>query len=942
MKQEDKIRRYRLGLAQIPLLLILLVLAIAVPVATKLVQQRQETRRGAVGTQLKYVCDVKNYFSMTNCNESDTTKTVDTSQSDTDISRSCENTSNQAGVSSLKVECRLNPSFVPSPTPTSRPSALSCCDRCYFTGTPSCDLCPNGGENYQWQADYNDRKCCSASVCGTVPTVPAVERCYCDRGCVTGIGSYCKKSATEVPGWQACDMTYCPVPTVPAVERCYCDRGCVTGIGSYCKKSATEVPGWQACDMTYCPVPTVPGGGGGVNPTAVPPTAVPPTATPNCNYGTCGADGCGAGKRWVSGTGCPSWYTSPGCYTDTNGCAVPAEDAKFNGTITSWDTGVARRWMNGSVNCADNKGVTLTTTSGIVQWYTDANGGHFDVINNPQGQQQTVTLTLPASCGYGCGTWNVIDRGANLTGNTIVKTGTGCVATFTPQNTDWQSGVTWDITKTVVTAPTCSGLTLNGQAGNITAVVGATVNLASTVSNYGLISSAKVIAIGDRVADPRFATSIVRYPAGANPVGTFVPTEPGVYVFEVNAYDSSACNYLCSAGATLYKSSTANQCLTSGIWSSVGNCSATGCIRYVTVTAPTTMYSREDCDTVTGNYRCSASATGTYTSMSACETSSGCDIAATLYNRGNCNYTTGNYICNASATGTYASASACETSEGCDVQTNAGYNRGTCNTATGRYTCTAADNGTYATQTECESSSGDSCSVKYGPVAGSCNTATGNFTCAASATGAYTTEALCIAADGCDIAVSTDLVLKYRMAFAGLKPTAKCGVNWTSGLIVKSGTEQGTYTGIVPVKTTDVNSRGEAVFEVSQVLTGFTQKTAVAAFVKGMKHLQMKYGQNSQTGTYGKAGGELTLKTVGETGHTVYDFAGYPLLAGDVDQNGVINSVDFAMVKAKVSAYTQVSEGGYLLEDLDGSCQVNTADITLLVKSLDEKQAELY
>jgi len=274
------------------------------------------------------------------------------------------------------------------------------------------------------------------------------------------------------------------------------------------------------------------------------------------------------------------------------------------------------------------------------------------------------------------------------------------------------------------------------------------------------------------------------------------------------------------------------------------------------------------------------------------------------------------------------------------------FSRGSCNKVTGRYTCTASATG-YNTREECENglspnSTTDTCIIQYAPVAGSCNTTTGDWTCAPSATGTFDTDALCKVSSGCDVASSTNLVLKYRMAFAGLKPTAKCGVNWTTGLIVKSGTEQGTYTGIVPVKTTDVNSRGETVFETSQVLTGFTKKTAVAAFVKGMKHLQMKYGQNSQTGTYGKAGGELTLKTVDETGHTVYDFTGYPLLAGDVDQNGVINSVDFAMVKAKASTYKQVDEGGYLLEDLDGSCQVNTADITLLVKSLDEKQAELY
>jgi len=128
----------------------------------------------------------------------------------------------------------------------------------------------------------------------------------------------------------------------------------------------------------------------------------------------------------------------------------------------------------------------------------------------------------------------------------------------------------------------CSGLSLNGQTENISVNVGATVNLTSTVSNYGLISSAKVLGIGGRVVDGQ---NIVRYPYGeGNLFGTFTATEPGVYVFETNAYESSNCNYLCSAGKILYRNNAPeNGCLNPSGWSNMGACTSNGCMRYVTV-----------------------------------------------------------------------------------------------------------------------------------------------------------------------------------------------------------------------------------------------------------------------------------------------------------------------------------------------------------------------
>jgi len=182
-------------------------------------------------------------------------------------------------------------------------------------------------------------------------------------------------------------------------------------------------------------------------------------------------------------------------------------------------------------------------------------------------------------------------------------------------------------------------------------------------------------------------------------------------------------------------------------------------------------------------------------------------------------------------------------------------------------------------------------------------------------------------------------VLNFRIAFAGVKTNhAYCVVAWPVGVIVMKGEIKKSYADVIVENTGEVNSKGEIVFVGSLELTGFYETEGVAAFIKGPKHLQMKYAMENQSGSYGKVGGELNLTYSSK----IYDFSEYSLLAGDVNRDGWINGLDFSQVKSAAVQYIEVETGGYIIEDLDGSCQVNTADTTLLVKSLDERQEELY
>lgn len=190
-------------------------------------------------------------------------------------------------------------------------------------------------------------------------------------------------------------------------------------------------------------------------------------------------------------------------------------------------------------------------------------------------------------------------------------------------------------------------------------------------------------------------------------------------------------------------------------------------------------------------------------------------------------------------------------------------------------------------------------------------------------------------------------ILNYKVSFGDVKVAdAKCAVNWPLQIIVLGAGETKVYS---DVTTQAVSSSGSLItYKGSLPLVGFDHLINVAAFIKGPKHLQMKYAVQNQSASYDKAGGELTLTKSAESS-VLYDFSKYPMLPGDVVgatievvPNGVIDGVDFAYVKSRSLTHETVAEGGNLKGDLDGNCQVNTNDVTVLKKSLETKQGELY
>ncbi len=197
---------------------------------------------------------------------------------------------------------------------------------------------------------------------------------------------------------------------------------------------------------------------------------------------------------------------------------------------------------------------------------------------------------------------------------------------------------------------------------------------------------------------------------------------------------------------------------------------------------------------------------------------------------------------------------------------------------------------------------------------------------------------------GDDNADSGESQLNYKVSFSGVKSTAKCANNWDVKVIVMGNGKNVTLTDTV-VRDGEVD--GRAVFKGSVVVPNMAQfGSKVAVFIKGPKHLQMKYGVDGQDSLYNKAGGEIAL--VAGNNDKVFNFSKHPMLAGDVvgnnstSQDGVINAVDFSHVKTKVLEHKNYDEGTYVLTDLDGNCSMNSRDTDIVRQSLNEKQGQLY
>lgn len=183
-------------------------------------------------------------------------------------------------------------------------------------------------------------------------------------------------------------------------------------------------------------------------------------------------------------------------------------------------------------------------------------------------------------------------------------------------------------------------------------------------------------------------------------------------------------------------------------------------------------------------------------------------------------------------------------------------------------------------------------------------------------------------------------VLNFKFSFNKQDPIGGCADNWPINVrIVDSKNNEMTYD-LEDYERIEDDS-GVIKYGVSINLSGLSENENLAVFVKGPKHIWTKYGENNQDGYYAQSGGKISITNDIET-TPIYDFTNYPVLAGDINGDGVINGKDFSLIKSKANVRERGDDGEYMVEDLDGNCLVNSRDVASLLLSLQENYGQMY
>jgi len=252
---------------------------------------------------------------------------------------------------------------------------------------------------------------------------------------------------------------------------------------------------------------------------------------------------------------------------------------------------------------------------------------------------------------------------------------------------------------------------------------------------------------------------------------------------------------------------------------------------------------------------------------------------------------------------------------------------GECNTNTGTSTCTENDWSSTLSPTTCPASGQQT------------KTWTKSGTCTGGVTHPTTETVTCTVGAG-------SATVNIKLAFGGVKNNnGKCAKdNWLVKIKLVNSVENTVIDRVLtgyPTQTTSANSRGEMVYDFSVTVAGIPDAgiSKSALFLTGPKHISVKYGENNQTRWYPELVGNLALNK----GTNNYDLSNYPLLAGDINDDGKIDGRDYSYLKEKANNLIAAAAEGTIVDgDINGDCQANAGDVRLMMESLKEINGQTY
>jgi len=176
---------------------------------------------------------------------------------------------------------------------------------------------------------------------------------------------------------------------------------------------------------------------------------------------------------------------------------------------------------------------------------------------------------------------------------------------------------------------------------------------------------------------------------------------------------------------------------------------------------------------------------------------------------------------------------------------------------------------------------------------------------------------------------NTNVTLNLKLRFQGI---TKKPINSLNSMTVKVKLKKPSDTTIIEssgIFTADDDGiwSGSAGFDMNPVPT----ENIFVVYIKGALHIQKKICDNSPTetsaGTYSCATNNIALKP----GDNNLDFSNLTMLVGDLDQNGIVDSVDYAMIRNNLS---KTDEATLNKSDLNRDGRVDTQDFSLIIAAL--------
>ena len=176
--------------------------------------------------------------------------------------------------------------------------------------------------------------------------------------------------------------------------------------------------------------------------------------------------------------------------------------------------------------------------------------------------------------------------------------------------------------------------------------------------------------------------------------------------------------------------------------------------------------------------------------------------------------------------------------------------------------------------------------------------------------------------------------LKMKLRFQGINKLPAAG---QSSMVVKAKIyKEGESTPIEGNGTFISDDKGVWSGTISANFTSVTGRYRI--LVKGNHHIQKRICDSVPTetssGIYRCAIGNITLAV----GDNNLDFSGILLLAGDLDQSGIVDSVDFALIRNNLG---KTDSATLVKADINRDGKIDTQDFSLIIFALGVRTDEL-